>query len=116
MRYLQSLFHYIDLFIIRYLKRAVEGWQKAHCSKQDQRFCFETLASGEKCICCVELLRSISKCFQKKTITSVLQIMRCRYSDVPDSVTLKIMKSGAELRGNSRSLQLHLRTTQKVCM
>lgn len=59
MRYLQSLFHYIDLFIIHYLKCAVEDWQKARCSKQDQRFCFETLFSGEKCICCVELLRSV---------------------------------------------------------
>jgi len=50
MRYLQSLFHYIDLFIRHYLKCVVEDWQRACCSKQDQRerFYFETSFSGVK--------------------------------------------------------------------
>jgi len=46
----------------------------------------------------------ISSCSEKKTFISVLQIMRWRHRDLPNSVILKIMKSGAELRGNSRSL------------
>ncbi|KAM6080419.1 uncharacterized protein LJ206_009620 isoform 1-T1 [Theristicus caerulescens] len=40
-------------------------------------------------------------------------IMRWKHKDLPNSVILKIMKPGTELRENSKSLQLHLRTRQK---
>lgn len=58
-------------------------------------FALRPCSVEKNCINGIELLCSV---------LFVYQIMRWRHRDLPNSVILNIMKSGAELTGNRRSL------------